>query len=418
MAASREFDFIVLGPTGFTGKFASRHIYKTFPTNLKWALGGRSAQKLQAIVEELRSLNVDRPAPEIITLQLNKSELDALAKRTRLIINCVGPFHLYSTPVVEACAQNGTHYVDISGETPWLKKVIDEYHEIAKQNGALIIPACAFESTTADLMTWLAATHARTELSAEPGETIGSIHELRPASLSGGTAHSLITMLESLKVSGALKSAGITSLASPTAPPPPKRPSQSLIELVLGVRAVSDLGTLTTSPAKLADESVVYRSRSLMPQLYGPSFSFREYLRTRNVFTGAVFHLTLVIGLALLLFSPFRWLFRRIVPGPSQALPELERKDGQVQFRVLMDTTSTGPTGKARRVLSSLAYPAGPYPFSGVSVASAANVILNHENDIKKIAGGAGFLTPAVLGQHYVDELEKNGVRIDAKVIE
>lgn len=225
-------------------------------------------------------------------------------------------------------------------------------------------------------------------------------------------------MLESLKVSGALKSAGITSLASPTAPPPPKRPSQSLIDLVLGVRAVSDLGTLTTSPAKLADESVVYRSRSLMPQLYGPSFSFREYLRTRNVFTGAVFHLTLVIGLALLLFSPFRWLFRRIVPGPSQALPELERKDGQVQFRVLMDTTSTGPTGKARRVLSSLAYPAGPYPFSGVSVASAANVILNHENDIKKIAGGAGFLTPAVWGQHYVDELEKNGVRIDAKVIE
>lgn len=50
---------------------------------------------------------------EFITVQLNKSELDSLAKRTRLIINCVGPYHLFSTPVVEACAQNGTHYVDM-----------------------------------------------------------------------------------------------------------------------------------------------------------------------------------------------------------------------------------------------------------------------------------------------------------------
>lgn len=50
---------------------------------------------------------------EIIILQLNKSELHSLAKRTRLIINCVGPYHLFSTPVVEACAQNGTHYVEV-----------------------------------------------------------------------------------------------------------------------------------------------------------------------------------------------------------------------------------------------------------------------------------------------------------------
>ena len=87
--------------------------------------------------------------------QLNSRELNELAQKTRLIINCVGPYHLYSTPVVEACATNGTHYVDAyvhtcssllmvianshsTGETPWIKLIIEKYHETAKANGAIV----------------------------------------------------------------------------------------------------------------------------------------------------------------------------------------------------------------------------------------------------------------------------------------
>lgn len=92
-------------------------------------------------------------------MQLNSSELNELAQKTRLIINCVGPYHLYSTPVVEACAVNGTHYVDAyvymhfyhclliantntrsTGETPWIKLIIEKYHETAKANGAIVRP--------------------------------------------------------------------------------------------------------------------------------------------------------------------------------------------------------------------------------------------------------------------------------------
>jgi short subunit dehydrogenase-like uncharacterized protein len=129
MESSREFDIVVLGPTGYTGKYCAEHIVTHLPTNLKWALAGRSTKKIEGVAQELKKLNPDRLDPgktmywclwsgsadasiEIISVQLNKEELRSLAERTKLIINCVGPYHIYSTPVVEACANAGTHYVD------------------------------------------------------------------------------------------------------------------------------------------------------------------------------------------------------------------------------------------------------------------------------------------------------------------
>lgn len=128
----REFDLVFHGPTGYTGKLCAQHIVKHFPTNIKWALAGRSLPKVEQIARELKELNPDRDEPgkfylrlgcgscrltllsaAVLAVQLNGPELQALAQRTRLIINAVGPYHLYSTPVVEACASSGTHYVDV-----------------------------------------------------------------------------------------------------------------------------------------------------------------------------------------------------------------------------------------------------------------------------------------------------------------
>lgn len=82
----------------------------------------------------------------IESVQLNKDELDKLAKKTKVIVNAVGPYHKYSTPVVEACANNGTHYLDVTGETPWVWELIGKYHETAKANGA-IVSSCLSTST-------------------------------------------------------------------------------------------------------------------------------------------------------------------------------------------------------------------------------------------------------------------------------
>ena len=113
MPQTRQYEIVLLGASGYTGKLCAEHIVSQLPTNLKWAVAGRSAPKLQILVEQIRHLNRDRLEPEILTVELTDVELEALARRTKVLLNTVGPYHLYSTPVVEACAKNGTHYLDV-----------------------------------------------------------------------------------------------------------------------------------------------------------------------------------------------------------------------------------------------------------------------------------------------------------------
>lgn len=110
---ARQYDVVLLGATGYTGKLCAEHIANHLPTNLKWAVAGRNASKLQELVDTIQTLNRDRLEPEVLTVGLNSVELDVLARRTKVLINTVGPYHLYSTPVVGACAKNGTHYLDV-----------------------------------------------------------------------------------------------------------------------------------------------------------------------------------------------------------------------------------------------------------------------------------------------------------------
>jgi short subunit dehydrogenase-like uncharacterized protein len=113
MAAGREYDVVLLGATGYTGKLCAHHITIHLPTDLRWAVAGRNAAKLEALIGNLRELNRDRRQPDIEAVQLTSIELDALAKKTKVLLNTIGPYHLYSTPVVEACVTNGTHYLDV-----------------------------------------------------------------------------------------------------------------------------------------------------------------------------------------------------------------------------------------------------------------------------------------------------------------
>ncbi|KAH8705272.1 Saccharopine dehydrogenase-domain-containing protein [Talaromyces proteolyticus] len=414
--ATREFDLVLLGPTGYTGKYTAEYIYKAFPTTLKWALAGRSASKIEAVVREVKNVNVDRPDPEIIPVQLNKSELDALAKRTRLIINCVGPYHLYSTPVVAACAENGTHYVDVTGETPWLRRVIPQYHETAKENGAIIVPSCGVESAPLDILTWYAADFTRAKLSADPTETVGCIYDIKSAGPSGGTASTILTTLETLSIPELLKSSDSKCLIASPLPPTRITPRKSLFELIFGVREVSELGALTTSPTGMADEAIVNRSSTLMPNHYGPRFSIRQYLRVRNVFVGVLFHYAFTIGISLLVLAPFRWVARKLWPAPGSGPTKQEVEDDITEYRLVMSTNQKGANGKPKTVLGSTSYRGGQYELTAVAVGCAARVILENEKKIKSIS--AGIVTPATLGQEYVEELEKGGFKIGAKILD
>lgn len=111
-ADDREYELVLLGATGYTGRYCAEHIVAHLPTNLRWAVAGRNESKLSTLIDQIKPLNPDRRAPGVEVGSLSLEDLDILTKKTEVLITTVGPFHLHGTPVVEACARNGTHYID------------------------------------------------------------------------------------------------------------------------------------------------------------------------------------------------------------------------------------------------------------------------------------------------------------------
>ena len=109
---SRQYDIVLLGASGYTGKYTAERLVQQAPTNLRWAVAGRSAAKLEAVIEGIKSINPDRTPPDIEVCGLDSKELSALASKATVIINAVGPYAVYGEPVVRACVQQGTHYLD------------------------------------------------------------------------------------------------------------------------------------------------------------------------------------------------------------------------------------------------------------------------------------------------------------------
>lgn len=115
-SSSRQYELIVYGATGYTGKYTAEWLHEKGPNDLKWAIAGRNAQKLQDVLSELKSINPSRALPAIETIEHTQAGLDSLAPKTQVFISTVGPYCKYGTPVVEACVKAGTNYFDVTGE--------------------------------------------------------------------------------------------------------------------------------------------------------------------------------------------------------------------------------------------------------------------------------------------------------------
>ncbi|KAJ5268893.1 hypothetical protein N7505_004651 [Penicillium chrysogenum] len=396
MTSNRQYDLVLLGPTGYTGRFCAEHIVQNLPTDLKWAIAGRSAQKMEPIAQELKTLNPDRVNPDVLVVQLNSTELNELAQK--------------NPAVVEACAVNGTHYVDVTGETPWVKSIIDKYHETAKANGAIMIPSTGVESAPADILAWALVKRVREDLSSSTRKVDSTIKEMKSSGPSGGTMNTILTIFDGFSVSELSKAMTPFSLV---ASPPKNIPSESILEKAFGVRSIPDLGTVTTSPSGICDMTIVHRSSSLMPELYGQQFFFRQFLSVRNALIGVAIHLGFLVAVSLLALPPVRWLVEKFVFAPGSGPRREDSANDLLEYHAIATADSASP----QRVFGKITYHGGMYPFTGLLLAEAAMVILNDEEKIKKVSRG-GIVTPATLGQDYVDRLEKVGCKIETKVFQ
>lgn len=313
----RQYEAVVFGATGYTGKLTAEYITASLPTDFKWAIAGRSEAKLKALAEELRSQNPDRVQPGIQVMQLEKDDLLRLAKSTKVLITTVGPYHKYGSTAFEACAETGTHYLDVTGEVPWVRDMILKHHEQAKSNGAIMIPQNGIESAPTDLMCWALVSHVRRTLSVGTGEVIYSIHDLN-ASASGGTLSTVLTLFDSYSLLDLSKSFARWGLSTVNAPQ--QSYGKSIYETVTGLRTEKDLGGLLTDSIQgPTDIPLVHRSWSLYEggELYGPNFYLSAYMRAKNLFHGLAVHIGLTFGFLALILPPVRWLLQRLVTQPG-----------------------------------------------------------------------------------------------------
>eukprot|EP00450_Noctiluca_scintillans_P040323 CAMPEP_0194480348 /NCGR_PEP_ID=MMETSP0253-20130528/3175_1 /TAXON_ID=2966 /ORGANISM="Noctiluca scintillans" /LENGTH=409 /DNA_ID=CAMNT_0039319717 /DNA_START=48 /DNA_END=1277 /DNA_ORIENTATION=+ len=152
--ASRTYDIVLNGCTGFTGNLVAEYFAKEISVKrpgLKWALCGRSQEKVEQVKANLRAQWPAVNPAVLVAASEDQASMDAVVAQTRVLLTTVGPYLARGSPAVDACARFGTHYVDITGEAPWVADMLDRYNHVAQASGALIVPMSGYDSIPSDL---------------------------------------------------------------------------------------------------------------------------------------------------------------------------------------------------------------------------------------------------------------------------
>jgi short subunit dehydrogenase-like uncharacterized protein len=189
MKPSAEFDIVVYGASGFTGRLVAEYLASRSgePHDLKWAMAGRSHDKLAAVRDEI---GAPKDTPLIVADASDPASLESMIARTRAVLTTVGPYQLYGNELVAACAASGTDYLDLCGEPAWMRQMIDKHHAAAQASGARILFSCGFDSIPFELGVFFLQEQAKTAFGAPVSRVKGRVRGMK-GTFSGGTAASL-----------------------------------------------------------------------------------------------------------------------------------------------------------------------------------------------------------------------------------
>ncbi len=188
--ADTEFDIIVYGATGYTGRLVAEYLnnhYGSSDNAPKWAMAGRSQDKLEAVRDEI---GAPADTPLVVANADDAADLEAMCARTKVVLTTVGPYQLYGDALVAACVKTGTDYADLCGEPAWMADKIEEHHEAAKASGARICFSSGFDSIPFDLGVLMTQKAAKDRFGAPSKKIRGRVRAMA-GTFSGGTAASL-----------------------------------------------------------------------------------------------------------------------------------------------------------------------------------------------------------------------------------
>lgn len=324
----REFDLVVFGATGFTGRLVAEYLHLSGAAGARWAIAGRNLDKLAQVRDALHL------PPSVALLKADATDaavLRALVKRTQAVITTVGPYQLHGELLATACAEAGTDYVDLCGEPLWMARMIDKLTPLAQASGARIVFSCGFDSIPFDLGVVYLQAEAQARFGAPCPEVRGRVARLK-GTFSGGTFASMMETIEAVRREPAL----VKLMANPFALTPgfkgPRQPTGQ-------DAGYDDWADAWAGPFVMATINTknVHRSNALRGHPWGQDFLYSEQLLTGRPGQGdkgrkkayALARFTKLQNLALG-FGPARFLLRRFVltqpgDGPDQAAREAGR---------------------------------------------------------------------------------------------
>jgi short subunit dehydrogenase-like uncharacterized protein len=406
MTAERDLDVVLYGATGFVGKLTARDLAQHAPEGARIALAGRSEARLAQVRAELGPRAADWPL--LVADSQDATALAALAQRARAVATTVGPYQRYGLPLVQACAEAGTHYADLTGEVLFMREVIDRFDAVARGSGARIVHSCGFDSIPSDLGVLELHRAVQRDGAGELEDTTFVLERVS-GGLSGGTLDSLRGQLDEMRRDPAKrKLAGDPYALSPDRAAEPDLGKERELQ---SVARDPELGWLAPFVMAGVNTRVVRRSNALQNHAYGRRFRYREVMSAGSgplapVRAGAIVAALggLVAGMG---FGPTRAVLDKVLPSPGQGPSEKARRRGFYEIAI------HGRTSSGRRYTSRVVQQGDPgYAATAVLLGESALCLAL---DADRLPEGGGVLTPATaMGDVLADRLRVRGVTIDA----
>ena len=392
---NKDIDIVIYGATGFTGQLCVKY-FQSQGLEIKWAIAGRNLGKLQSVSKNL--------APDIEILVADSDDeagLNDICLRSKVVLSTAGPFHRYGSKLVKACVENGSHYVDITGENFWVKGLIEKHHEEALRKGIRIIPSCGFDSIPSDIGTFYAVRSLN-----RPVKRVDSFHSWK-GEASGGTIETMFAMGD-LDLGKEIRNPFLLNPEGSYT-----NEQKKLSSDVLKISKQKDLSAWS-GPFIMAGANtrVVRRSEALLTERqesYGNNFVYQEHAFHKSL-SKALFS-TMGLGLlGLILISPLRKIVRSFLRKPGEG-PSLEvQENGWFECKFLVESED------GEKSLYKMFGKGDP----GYKVTSkfAAECALSLLEDPQSLPGGGeygGVLTSASgLGNVLIERLKNADVHFEA----
>ncbi len=407
----RRYDVILYGATGFVGKQTAAYFAEN-AGELRWAIAGRDQSKLDALRATL-GLAAERVGV-IVANAADAKALTQLASQAHVVLSSAGPFALYGSKLVAACVARRTHYVDITGETPWVRKMIDRHQRQAAKDGTRIIPCCGFDSIPSDLGAWMAA-QALMQQTGEPCVSVKACFSIR-GGLNGGTFASLMNVMES----GEGELFRQPFLLNPARSVPSDESSHAdpiVPHHDADFRAW--LGPFFMGPI---NTRVVRRSAALSSvdakSPYAHDFHYQEYLRFGRGITAAMTAAGMSAGMGIgqnaMRFGMARRFAKMFAPAPGKGPSERSMNGGGFRCELI------GKNARGGQVHVTIADQGDPGNRATTKfVCEAAMALAANQKSLPGGTSFGGVLTPASgLGSVLVKRLSAAGMKLDISPIE